>query len=177
MSLYCSICTSGVPEGFNQCLACKAGFAPQLACVACRRLVPRGDATCKVCERGDREVQIRSLEITVPAMPPPTALSIVAPLAAPPALPGLPAHVSLAAPISETYRAGRFGVDAKVQVPAKDVEIMNEMAQVVVILHTLAGKMNHFQGLMESTRNCIRQCRHLATELQDEIETRRGPQG
>jgi chemotaxis protein histidine kinase CheA len=103
-------------------------------------------------------------------------MAIVSPLSAPPALPGLPSHVGLAK-IPEQYNAGRYGVTATVQVPARDVEIMNKMGQVVVILHTLAAEMNSFQGHMDSTRSVIRQCRALATELQDEIETRRGPQG
>jgi hypothetical protein len=105
-----------------------------------------------------------------------TKLAIVSPSYAPPVLPGLPSHVGLTR-IAETYSAGQFGVTATVQTPALDVEIMNEMGQVVVILHTLASKMNKFQGIMESTRSVIRQCRTLATELQDEIESRRGPQG
>ena len=168
MSLFCSICKNEVPEGFNQCVACKAGFAPQLACASCRRLVPRGAATCTACER--------SIAVAASMEVPSTQLAMASLPFAPPVLPGLPSHVGLVR-VPEQYQAGRFGVSATVQVPALDVEIMNEMAQVVVILHTLAAKMNRFQGIMESTRSVIRQCRALATELQDEIESRRGPQG
>lgn len=172
MSLICSVCKNTVPEGFNQCLACKAGFAPQLACERCRKLLPRGAAVCESCVRSTSLV----VPTATPELPPPTVMALVAPLSAPPALPGLPSHVGLAK-IPEQYNAGRYGVTATVQVPARDVEIMNKMGQVVVILHTLAAEMNSFQGHMDSTRSVIRQCRALATELQDEIETRRGPQG
>ena len=51
MGLYCTICSNVVPPGFSQCLACKAGFAPQLACEVCRQPVPRGAGSCVPCER------------------------------------------------------------------------------------------------------------------------------
>ena len=164
-------------------------------------------------------------QLSVPNMPVlPTLAGIIAPAAAPPVLPGLPAHVGLTQ-VAEFHRAGRFGVEAVVQVPALDVEIMNEMAKVVVVAHTIASRVsaslvaaarsstvasgttamevrqehvtpgvptaaevmaemgqfvvilhrlaeriNHFQGFLESTRNIIRQCRTLATDLQGEIE-------
>jgi|SRR5271157_3266768 len=226
MSLFCSICKNDVPEGFGQCLACKAGFAPQLACSTCKRLVPRGVATCSGCDRASRSLatlpaqSAPSQALTLPTLP--TLAGVVAPLTAPPVLPGLPAHVGLSS-IPEIYSAGRFGVSADVQVPALDVsimndmnkvvvvahtvaarissslmqpaglttfssstelstsvrdssvptvvEIMNEMAQLVVILHSLADRINHFQGFMESTRNVIRLARLLATDLQGEIES------
>lgn len=81
------------------------------------------------------------LPSSMPALPAPRALSIVAPHLAPSALPGLPSHVELAR-VSEQYNAGRFGVDATVSVPALDVEIMNEMAQVVVVAHTVASHIS-----------------------------------
>lgn len=233
MSLICSICKNDVPEGFGQCVACKAGFAPQLICKTCRKLLPRGSATCSSCERSAAQVPqqpsqplsssrelSRPTSIPIP-MPPPMAISIVAPRSAPPALPGLPSHVGLQV-VDEQYSAGRFGVTATVQVPALDVEIMNEMGQVVVVAHTVASRisaslmevakagtetsretaltipaspqgptveeivnemaqfvlilhrmadrMNHFQGFMESTRQLIREIRLLATDLQGEIE-------
>lgn len=223
MSLICSVCKNDVPEGFGQCVACKAGFAPQLACRACGKLVARGAATCAVCVRSAALVAPSRTEGggPWPLLPPPKAISIVAPNAAPPALPGLPSHVGLQV-VSEQYNAGRFGVTATVQVPALDVEILNEMGQVVVVAHTMASRisaslmemgksnagvstetaliessaphgptvveivnemaqfvvilhrmaarMNHFQGFMESTRQLIRDIRLLATDLQGEIE-------
>jgi hypothetical protein len=147
MSLYCSVCKHPVTEGNNQCYPCKAGFGPQLACATCNRLIPRGVATCAMCERAGAKIQDRSTELAVgPAMPsmpnlPPLALSIVAPNSAPPVLPGLPSHVGLAV-VSENYNAGRFGVTATVQRPALDVEILNEMGQVVVVAHTVASRIS-----------------------------------
>lgn len=229
MSLICSICKNDVPEGFGQCVACKAGFAPQLACRVCSKLVPRGAATCAACERSVAIASVRRpdlstapLSMPVMPLPPPMAISIIAPRQAPAVLPGLPTHVGLSV-VPEQYSAGRFGVTATVSVPALDVEIMNEMAQVVVVAHTIASRisaslmevvrlgnerssgtamvvssgqaqgptaaevinemaqfvvilhrmaehMNHFQGFMESTRQVIREIRLLATDLQGEIE-------
>ena len=156
MSLFCSICKNDVPEGFGQCLACKAGFAPQLACRTCSKLVPRGAATCAACER--QVAMVPSMpsprypsQPPLPEMPPPPpmAISIVSPRSAPPALPGLPAHVGLQV-VSEQYNAGKFGVTATVQVPALDVEIMNQMGQVVVVAHTIASRIS--ASLMEAAR-------------------------
>jgi hypothetical protein len=155
MGLFCSICKTEVSPGFSQCLACKAGYGPQLACLTCRKLVPRGNATCAACERSvalatsrsaDVESTSPSREMTpfaMPAMPlpPPMALSIVAPRYAPSALPGLPSHIGLAV-IPERYSAGKFGVTATVQAPALDTAIMNEMNQVVVVAHTLASHIS-----------------------------------
>ena len=77
----------------------------------------------------------------------------------------------------ERYTVHKFGVEAEISVSPQDIEIMTLIGQTVVILHTLAEKMNHFQGLMESTRHVIKGCRNLASDLQEEIELRRGPQG
>ena len=60
MGLYCSICKNVVPDGFSQCLACKAGFAPQLACSVCGKLVQRGAVSCGACARSSREVAVLS---------------------------------------------------------------------------------------------------------------------
>jgi len=177
MSLYCTVCGNHVPQGLNQCLPCNAGYAPQLACLICRRPVPRGTAGCSTCERRPIPAAA-SVELAyVPPQQPIPSLYMVPLPAAPPALPGLPAHVTAMSPIAERYSAGRFGVEAEVHVNPGDVDIMTLMGQVVIVLHTLAEKMNHFQGISESTRLVIRECRVLATELQDEIEVRRGPQG
>jgi hypothetical protein len=158
MSLFCSICKNDVPEGFGQCVACKAGFAPQLACRVCRRLVPRGAAMCAPCERAVAMVPAQPEPVQqsyspsdglVPPLPPPRALSIISPSTAPAPLPGLPSHVGLSV-VPEQYSAGRFGVTATVSVPALDVEIMNEMGQVVVVAHTIASRIS--ASLMESAR-------------------------
>ena len=159
MSLFCSICKNDVPEGFGQCVACKAGFAPQLACRSCGKLVPRGAAMCASCERSaalvpvDPPVQLSeySTRSNMPVMPlpPPMALSIISPNAAPAVLPGLPSHVGLSV-VPEQYSAGRFGVTARVYVPQLDVEILNELGQVVVVAHTIASRIS--ASLLEAAR-------------------------
>lgn len=145
MGLFCSICKNVVPEGFGQCLACKAGFAPQLACEVCRRLVPRGAVACDACARSARGA---ALVPTSPVSSPlqslpglPALVGISAPALAPPALPGLPAHVGLSQ-VQEVVNAGRFGVEATVHIPPGDVAIMNDMCKVVVIAHTVASRIS-----------------------------------
>lgn len=51
MSLRCTVCKTNVDEGLNFCPACRSGFASQLECVSCGRLVPRGSASCFGCSR------------------------------------------------------------------------------------------------------------------------------
>jgi hypothetical protein len=96
------------------------------------------------------------------------------PTSAPSVLPGLPSHIQQVTVRSE-YQAGRFGVTATVQIPEKDVAIMNTLGQLVVLLHTVAKDMNNFQGHTEHTRSLIRGMRDLASDIQDEIEMRTGP--
>jgi hypothetical protein len=96
------------------------------------------------------------------------------PISAPSVLPGLPAHVSVAV-IPKEYEAGRYGVSATVTIPEKDVGVMNDWAQLVVLLHTMAKRGNEFQGHTEHTRRVIRAMRDLASDIQDEIEMRTGP--
>ena len=79
--------------------------------------------------------------------------------------------------IPETYRAGKFGVEADVRVPAGDVSIMNELGKLVELLHAMAARSNQFGITSEHTRKLIRDMRILATDVQEEIELRRGPSG
>lgn len=71
----------------------------------------------------------------------------------------------------------KHGVEAVISVNPGDIEIMQAMSQLAVVLHAVAEKMNHFVGHMEITRENIKWCRSLATNLQEEIELRKGPQG
>jgi hypothetical protein len=67
-------------------------------------------------------------------------------------------------------------VSAEVFTDTRDTQILNEMAQLVVVLHTVAEHMSsEFSGHMESTRKLIKGCRNLAADIQEEIEVRRGP--
>jgi len=79
--------------------------------------------------------------------------------------------------VVERYEAGKYGVKAEVSVPAGDVVILNDLGALVAVLHTMAARLNGFVGHTEHTRQLIRGMRILATDIQDEIETRRGPQG
>jgi len=170
MILYCSVCHRPVPPGLNQCQHCKSGFGAQLACCTCNRLVARGAATCFEC---DREISMQARQRSGPGPEPESVdVSLVTLPAAPPALPGLPSHVK-AITISETYSAGRFGVQSQVTIPQVDVETMNLMGQLVVVLHTVAEKMNQLAH-SESLRRLIKNCRVLAADVQEEIEIRRG---
>lgn len=195
MGLFCTNCKRGVPEGFSQCVECKVGYVHQLACLSCRRLVPRGASACSC-----------GVEKAPPLLPSPPPLELsrqpeasethiarvvpmsgqartrsqmvgfVAPISAPAIFPGLPSHVSALA-VPDTYEAGRFGVTATVTMLGKDAEILNELGQLVVLLHTEAQRLTQFQGRNEHTQGLARSMRNLATEIQEEIEMRTGPPG
>jgi len=196
MSLFCSNCKKGVPEGLSQCIECKVGYVHQLACLSCRRLVPRGASTCS-CRLSEKALPL------LPSLPPielsrrPEAsetriarvvpmsgqektssqmVGFVAPRSAPAIFPGLPSHVSALA-VPDTYEAGRFGVTATVTMLGKDAEILTELGQLVVLLHTEAQRLTQFQGRNEHTQGLARSMRNLATEIQEEIEMRTGPPG
>jgi hypothetical protein len=69
---------------------------------------------------------------------------------------------------------GNFGALADVSVPDNVSGLLMDIQQTVQSLLTLATKLSHY-AQTEGTRMCIRNCRNLATELQEEFETRRGP--
>ena len=199
MSLICTICKNSVPDGFSHCLVCNAGHVPQLQCGKCSKLVDRGSSTCS-CDQIIRRMaselpdlpsyhppqQTRSVqpqqtssstELTQRAaesFPGGEVVGFQSPISAPSVLPGLPAHVSVAV-VPKEYEAGRYGVSATVTIPEKDVGVMNDWAQLVVLLHTMAKRGNEFQGHTEHTRRVIRAMRDLASDIQDEIEMRTGP--
>ena len=103
-------------------------------------------------------------------------VGFAAPRSAPPIFQGLPSHVS-ALTVPEQYEVGRFGVTATVTMLGKDAEILNELGQLVVLLHTEAQRLTQFQGRNEHTQGLARSMRNLATEIQEEIEMRTGPPG
>jgi hypothetical protein len=177
VSLRCSVCKKPVDEGLNFCPNCRTGFVSQLECVECGRLVARGLASCLGCPRSDTSpLPDRSLDVARHSPPtPPTVAALQPPSHAPPALPGLPPHVSLAAPVASRYVVRQGGVEAEVRVPPGDAEVMDLMGQVIVILHTFASKVNNLSGHGELTRHIIRSSRVLATDIQEELEQRRGP--
>jgi hypothetical protein len=187
MSLFCSVCKNEVPEGFSQCLACKAGFAPQLMCGVCRSLITRGSATCLVCQQ-------RSINAAPPVLPlvPPPALPLpLVPQVSqgggssgsmtyhPPDTRLVPARLpSFVGPgalvVPEEYEAGKLGVSATVQIPPAHAAVMNDLGQLVALLHTMASKLVTLPG--DGARFLAKSMRTLATDIQDEIERRVGPQ-
>jgi hypothetical protein len=66
-------------------------------------------------------------------------------------------------------------VEAEVRIPPGDAEVMDLMGQVVVVLHTFATRMNTLTGHGELTRHIIHAARVLATDVQEELEQRKGP--
>ena len=52
---------------------------------------------------------------------------------------------------------------------------MNDLGRLVEVLHAVAGRATQFTGLTDHTRKMIRDMRVLATDVQEEIEMRRGP--
>ena len=159
MSLYCTICRYPVPEGVNQCTNCRNGFLPQLACAGCNRPVARGSNSCFQCRAGRPRLETifpgtGAETVDQEVIPPGDGMRSIVPQppsffiqnlpAAPPVLPGLPAHVNAMPALPERYRVSRHGVVADIRTPAGDIEVMQIMGQVIVILHTLASKMGEF---------------------------------
>ena len=70
--------------------------------------------------------------------------------------------------------AGRFGAISDVTVPDDVAGMMGEIARTVQGLLQLASRLAGVAGT-ERSRDCIRGCRDLASRLQEELETRRGP--
>lgn len=177
MSLRCSICKTLIDEGLNFCPACRNGFASQLECVSCGRLVPRGSASCQACARGAvLPLPESALDVCGSSLPPLSeVVALRAPLHVPPVFPGMPPHVALAAPVASRFVVRQGGVEAEIHVPPGDAEVMDLMGQLVVILHTFASKVNNLSGHSELTRHIIRNSRVLATDIQEELEQRKGP--
>ena len=160
--LYCTSCRRGVLAGRVVCDYCRTGFVPRLACAECNFVVSQGKDSCPRCGPNSPEDPVLAIAIV------PLNSSI-------PAVAGLPRGMAMPARISDSYTAGKFGAEAKVTLNGQDASIMTEMGQVAALLHVLAGRMNELQGHMASTRQCIRDCRKLAADLQEEVEVRIGP--
>lgn len=159
--LYCSTCGQVVPKGFNQCGNCNNGFVSKLACGNCGKEVPSGAGSCARCE-------------------PPQAEGVLVLGGAPSALPRLPAALTTfhrPAAVPDVYRAGKLGANARVTMGGRDAEILTRLGDAAVLLQALAVELNGLQGHMASTRTLIKGCRTLSADMQEEIETRLGPQG
>jgi len=159
MGLYCTSCRNPVPEGVNQCQVCNNGFVHQLECGLCGNLVVRGAAACVRCSSSSSYSPPRSYgEVSERALSSRTVQDNY----------GHPTY-------GETFDgAGRFGAISDVTVPDDVVGVFNDIAREVRSLLSLASKLASVAGT-ERSRECIRGCRDLASRLQEELETRRGP--
>lgn len=171
--LFCTNCKRVMDEGISQCPYCRAGFTIALACVICKKNVVAGATSCQCFsnrapmlrrqyEANQGESEERALSY-VP--PPPTGGGV------------LSASIPMPSLVPEVYSHGRHGVVAEVQMNGRDAEILNKMGAAATLLHALALEMNGLVGHMQSTRSLIRNCRNLASDLQEEIEVRVGPRG
>ena len=163
MTLFCSTCGNHVPAGRNQCGVCNNGFVSQLACEDCRILVTRGAAVCSHChggkEAGYARVEPASMISTDDEFRTPGRRD-----------------TQLARRGGETaLDVGRFGAISDVTVPDGEAALMGEISRGVQTLLNLANSLSHSAGHTEISRKVIRECRTLATLLQEELETRRGP--
>lgn len=157
MSLYCTVCSNDVPEGVNKCLACNNGFVSQLACRTCSVPVVRGAATCPRCAARGFQGHVR--ENFVGRFDGGGALV---------------ASQSFRREVSVVRSdAGEFGAISDVTVPDGVVRLMGDIAATVRQVLELANELAH-TAPTEGTRLCIRECRNLATTLQEELERRRG---
>ena len=160
MGLFCTNCRNPVPEGVNQCRVCNNGFVHQLACYQCGNHVARGAAACGCMQSGQYY-----------------------------APPGYSSPASQSRELSrrtssreygeltygETFDgAGRFGAISDVTVPDGVASVLGDIARTVQTLLALASKLATVAGT-DRSRECIRGCRDLASRLQEELETRRGP--
>jgi hypothetical protein len=94
-----------------------------------------------------------------------------------PAIPHLPRGMALPTRVPESYLQRSHGATSEVVMNGEDASILTEMGNLSALLHVMAGRMNELQGHMPSTRQLIRKCRDLSTDIQEEIEVRLGPQG
>jgi hypothetical protein len=70
---------------------------------------------------------------------------------------------------------GRFGAISNVTVPDNEAALLSELGNGVQVLLNLANTLSRSKGHTEISRKVIRECRTLATLIQEELETRRGP--
>jgi hypothetical protein len=155
--IYCVPCRQTLYPGQSSCSKCGGS---NLACFNCHREIPVGSSTCPHCSTDLVMVDFETIASRDLALD---------------ALATIPAAVAHSSSVPEVYQGGRHGVKAEVQIPPRDAAIMNELLQLVQLLHGMAGRLNQFQGLTEHTRKLIRDMRVLACDAQEEVEMRRGP--
>ena|ERR1700690_3272826 len=169
MALYCSVCGNNVPEGRNQCGVCNNGFVSQLACGVCLRLVTRGNARCSDCPGNARVEGYNPSDNDESSSRSPERRR----------------HENRSTELARRWDwargnetsldAGRFGAISDVTVPDNEAALMGELGRGVQVLLNLANSLSRSQGHTEISRRVIRECVTLATLVQEELETRRGP--
>jgi hypothetical protein len=180
--LYCKACLYVVERGKSTCSNCRNGFVAQLGCGACTKDIPRGQNFCSFCsppaERRPVTVDYvpreSSAEVSITVSPSRVPAHQYSPQL-PALIPGL--AMGLPQPVPDSYSESSFGAQSEVMLNGQDAQILTRMQNVAALLHVLATEMNGLQGFMQSTRNCIKQARSLATDLQEEVEVRMGPLG
>jgi len=160
MALYCPTCVAYVSPGTSECHKCGTST---LCCSECRTYRPVGSTRCD-CSSGASTLPVSTI----------VRAEVVGSMELVPAQAGV-GFVPDVVPVPERYDAGRYGIEAVVTIPAVDVAIMNELGKLVQLLHAMATRLNQFTGMTDRTRKLIRDMRVLATDVQEEIESRRGP--
>lgn len=154
MSVCCVGCGRPKQRDTSSCPWCGSS---SFYCTACGHLLQFSqisDVRCLVCE--------------------PDAIVVLPPGRAP----VLATQVPQVPVVPEVYQAGRYGVSAEVRMPAGDVEILNRLGQLSQLLYSMATETGSgFRGVMDHTRQMVRDMRKLAADIQEEIEMRRGPVG
>ena len=164
MSIYCLPCLTVLPEGASACPKC-GGVS--FSCLACHAPLRVGEKSCQQCGRQARSEIVRTDRDPGNVDHQDGALRAIATVP----------KAARATLVPEVYRAGKFGVEAEVRMVPGDVAVLNELGKLVELLHAMASRSTQFAGLTDHTRKMIRDMRILATDVQEEIEMRRGPQG
>jgi len=184
--LMCGTCGTDVPRGQAWCSRCEqppVELVPPPSSLPFLPLLPGAQLpipplpSAGIVPREEERAIVPAKRHGGPPSPVEVTVEISAPAMRQYIAPNLPAGIRPHSAVPETYHQSRFGVSAEVTMAGQDAEILTEMGQVADLLHALAGRMNNLAGFMSSTRSCIKSCRSLATELMEEIEVRRGPQG
>ena len=173
MSVYCLPCLTILPEEMSACPKC-GGMS--FSCLGCHAPLRVGKKSCEQCGRTEimRPDPVDHLQYGI--RPDGISQDDQRSSGARVALATVPT-AARATLVPEVYQAGKFGVSAEARMVPGDVVVLNELGKLVELLHAMASRTTHFAGLTEHTRKMIRDMRILATDIQEEIEMRRGPQG
>ena len=171
MALYCVACNYIVVDDSGTLLSskCYCKEIVSLGCNTCGGRTAANATYCPACA-GRKTVPNIPTIVDLSPVPAPNLPSLN--------LPALPPGLDLrSVVVPPSYDAGKFGASAVVTMNGRDAEILTKMGQCAMVLHAMAKEMNELQGIGDSTRRLIKGCRNLATDLLEEVEVRKGPQG